>query len=232
MFWYLKCNLKYISGRIVFDSKIPDIGDQLFHTSDKNVWEEFYPDTEEEIPGNAPPPRGKPAYVGCYVDTDNAENMITRRSHTGIIIFVNSPSIIWYSKRQNPVESPSFGSEFIALRIATEIIELLRYKLRMFGVPIYGPADVFCDNQSVVTNVSITSSVLNKKHNSIYYQRVPEAHTDGSIRVGWISGEYNKADIGTKTTIPTKRQYELLNSIFNEKVYTITNKFHGYDGET
>ena len=102
----------------------------------------------------------------------------------------------------------------------------------MFGVPIDGPADVFCDNQPVVTNISIPSSILNKKHNSICYHRVQEAHTAGTIRVGGISDKYNKADIGTKTTIPTKRRYKLLNSVFNEKVYTITKKSHGDDGET
>ena len=91
---------------------------------------------------------------------------------------------------------------------------------------------MFCDNQSVVTNVIIHSSVLNKKQNSICYHRVREAHTAGTIRVGWISGEYNKADIGTKTKIPTKRRYELLNSIFNEKVSMITNKPQGDNGET
>ena len=48
------------------------------------------------------------------------------------------------------------------------MIEVLRYKLRMFGVPINGPDDVFCDNQSVVTNVSIPSYVLINKHNSIF----------------------------------------------------------------
>ena len=52
------------------------------------------------------------------------------------------------------------------------MIEGLSYKLRMFGVPIDGPSDVFCDNQSVVTNVSIPSSLLNKKHNFICYHRV------------------------------------------------------------
>ena len=57
-------------------------------------------------------------------------------------------------------------------------------------------------------------------------------HTAGMIRVGWISGEYNKSDIGTKTKIPTKRQYELMNSIFNEKVSMITKRSHGDDGET
>ena len=102
----------------------------------------------------------------------------------------------------------------------------------MYGVPIDGPADVFFDNQSVVTNSSIPYSVLNKKHNSIYYHRFWEAHTAGMIRVGWILGDYNKADIGTKKTIPMKRRYELLNSIFNEKVSTITKKSHRDDGKT
>ena len=58
----------------------------------------------------------------------------------------------------------------------------------MFGVPTDGPADVFCDNQSVVTNLSIPSSILNKKHNSICYHRFREAHTAGTIQVVWISG--------------------------------------------
>ena len=106
------------------------------------------------------------------MDNDHAGNLLTRRSHTGVIIFVNNPPIIWYSKRQNKVESSSFGSEFIALWIATEMIERLRYKLRIIGVPINGPADVFCDNKSVFTNVSIPSYVSNKKHNYICYHRV------------------------------------------------------------
>ena len=102
----------------------------------------------------------------------------------------------------------------------------------MFRVPIDGPADVFCDNQSVINNVSIPYYVLNMKHNFIFYHRVWEAHTYGTIRVGWISGEYNKAHIGTKTTIVKKKQYELLNSIFNEKVSTNIKKSKKDDGET
>ena len=101
----------------------------------------------------------------------------------------------------------------------------------MFGIPIDGPADEFFDNQPVVTNVSIPSSVL-KKHNSICYHRVLEAHTASTIWVGWISGEYNKADIGTKKKIPTKRRYKLLNSIFIDKVSKITKKSHLYYCET
>ena len=52
-------------------------------------------------------------------------NMANRGSHSGIIIYVNNLPIIWYSKRQNTVESSSFGSEFVALRVATEITDAL-----------------------------------------------------------------------------------------------------------
>ena len=38
VFWYIKSNLKEISGRIVFDSKILDIDEQIFHPSGKSVW--------------------------------------------------------------------------------------------------------------------------------------------------------------------------------------------------
>ena len=110
MFLYLKFNLKEISVRIFFDSKIQDIYKQLFHPSDKSVWEESYPEAEEAIPRNAPTPRRKPVYVRCYVDADHSGNLLTRRSHTGIIIFVNISPILWYSKRQNTVDSSRFGS--------------------------------------------------------------------------------------------------------------------------
>ena len=50
--------------------------------------------SEEAIPGNAPPPWGKPVYVGCYVDAYQAGNLLTRRSHTWIIIFFDNSPII------------------------------------------------------------------------------------------------------------------------------------------
>ncbi len=90
--------------------------------------------------------------VSCFVDADHAGNQVTRHSHTGIIIFCNRAPIIWFSKRQNTVETSSFGSEFVTLHIAVELIESIRYKLCMFGIPIQGAANVYCDNASVVVN--------------------------------------------------------------------------------
>ena len=69
------------------------------------------------------------------------------------------------------------------MRIAKEMIVGLRYKLRMFGVPIDGPANVYCDNQGVVKNTSLPESTLSKKHNAINYHAVREACAAGIVRV-------------------------------------------------
>ena len=58
-----------------------------------------------------------------------------------------------------------FGSEFIAMKTAVEMIEGLRYKLWMMGIEINGSTNVFCDNESVVTNTMRPKSMLKKKHN-------------------------------------------------------------------
>ena len=160
-----------------------------------------------------PTPRGKHVEITAFVDADHASNRVTRRSHTGIIIMVNMAPIIWYSRRQNTVESSSFGSEFIAMRIAVDQIEALRYKLRMFGVPLSRtgeeplPAIIYCDNQSVVTNASDALSKLNKKHNSIAFHRVREACAGGCIQVGKVSTDMNLADVLTKSLTQAKRDH-------------------------
>jgi hypothetical protein len=58
---------------------------------------------------------------------------------------MNRAPIIWYSKQQNTVETSTFGSEFVAVRIAVELIEGLWYKFRMFEIPNDGPTNVYCD---------------------------------------------------------------------------------------
>ncbi|GFH50714.1 hypothetical protein CTEN210_07190 [Chaetoceros tenuissimus] len=129
-----------------------------------------YPDAVEVLPPNAPTPRGKSLSMYVFVDSDHAGDTVTRRSQTGItgiILYLNSAPIIWYSKRQATVESSTFGSEFVALRVASELIISMRYKLHMMGVPIEGPTHIFCDNEAVYKNSSIAHSTLKKKHNSI-----------------------------------------------------------------
>ena len=101
------------------------------------------------------------------------------------------------------------------------MIEALRYKLRSFGIPVEGPAEVFFDNVSVVKNLSIPTSALKKRHNAICYERVREAQSAGIIRVGWIPAKFNLEDLFTKTTIPGNTRNNLVDSILSNTASTI-----------
>ena len=108
-----------------------------------------------------------------FVDSSHGANKVTRRSHSGHILFVNSALVKWLSRRQQTVETSAFSSEFIYLKQCIEDVEHLRYKIRMFGIPIYDdgePAHILCDNNNVVvTNTSNVESSFNQKHSSIAY---------------------------------------------------------------
>jgi hypothetical protein len=161
-------------------------------------WSEFYPDAVEPIPSNAPEARGPEVHVNCFVDADHAGNRITRRSHTGVLIYCSKAPFLWYYKRQNTVENSTFGSEIIDLKIATELIQALRYKLRMMGVALDGSANLLCDNNSVVINSSAPESTLNKKHDSICYHRTWEACAMTMIRIYYKGTDTNLADCSAK----------------------------------
>ncbi len=68
----------------------------------------------------------------------------------------------------------------------------------MFGIPINGPTNVYCDNHGVVVDSSTPESTLKKKHNAIAYHRVREAAAAQTIRIAKEDGTTNIADLLTK----------------------------------
>ena len=200
VFGYLKTHSK---RRLFFDPRHPAIDECAFSNYE---WYDFYRDASEQIPNDMPSPRGHAVSTHCFVDADHASNTVTRRSQTGILIFLNKAPIVWYSKWQNTVETSTFGSEFIAIKTAVEHIEALHYKLRMFGIPIEGPTNVFCDNEAVFKNTTIPESTLKKKHNSICYHRCREVVAAEVMRVAKKGTLTNLADLFTKPLVQSVRE--------------------------
>ena len=202
---------KHLDSTIVFDDM--EVGAPEHDFAHEDWSDSIYGEGPEQLPSNMPEPLGKGIRMSVFVDADHAGDKVTRRSHTGIMIFINNAPIDWFSKKQNTVESSTFGSEFIAARIACDKIEALRYKLRMFGIPINGPTDLYCDNGSVVNSAQRVEGRLNKKHNAICFHRVRECVGHKMIRVTKEDGGTNLADLLTKLLDSVKRR-EILKSIF------------------
>jgi hypothetical protein len=65
----------------------------------------------------------------------------------------------------------------------------------MMGIPIYGPANAFCDNRSVVTYATVSTSMWKKKHNSVAYHRVREAVAAKILKIAIVHTWENLADL-------------------------------------
>ena len=158
-----------------------------------------YGSPKEEIPPNAPPPKGKPVRMTTFVDANLMHDLVTGRSCSGILHMICQTPDQWFTKRQNQVETATYGSEFMAARIAIEQIIDLRYMLRMLGVPIDGPSWLFGDNKSVITSSTIPHSTLGKRWNALSYHRVHEAVAANIVRFEFLKSDQNVADIFTKS---------------------------------
>ena len=133
-----------------------------------------------------------------YVDSDHGGDQVTRRSRTGFLVFLNSSLIYWCSKKQTTIETSSFGSEFMALKHATEYVRGFRYKLRAMGIPVTQPAYVYGDNKSVLANSTVPESQLKKKSNSVAYHHCREGVALDEWRTAYCSTNDNGADMMTK----------------------------------
>ena len=95
------------------------------------------------------------------------------------------------------METPSFGSEFVAMKHATEYVRGLRYKLRVMGVPVVECAYIYGDNKSVLVNSGTPHSQLKKKSNSVAFHHVRECSALDEWRTTYINTHGNVADLLT-----------------------------------
>ena len=77
---------------------------------EKRDWSEFYPFAEKKDPPDMPEALGQAVELTMFVDASHATNLVTRQSRTGVLKYVNKAPIIWYSKKQNAIETSSFAS--------------------------------------------------------------------------------------------------------------------------
>ena len=136
-------------------------------------------------------------------------------------MYVQNLLIHWYSKKQTSIETSSFGSEFMALEVATKYVRGLRYKLRMIGIPIQGPSYVYGNNNSVLINTSQPDSTLKKKSSSIAFNWCREGTARDKWRCTYIPTADNHSDMQTKS-LPYDEKRAKFYEILLDRIYSET----------
>ena len=110
--------------------------------------------------------------------------------------WLNQTLIDWYCKKQDTVESATYGSKFVAARmIVTDQNISMQITFCYLGVPVKGPTQTFGDNESVVNSSSIPHAKLHKRHVMLSFHRVREAMAAKLMTFNFIPGDNNPADI-------------------------------------
>ena len=126
-----------------------------------------------------------------YVGANLHHDQVTGRAVTACLHLVNATPSHWHTKRQATVGTATFGSEFVAARIATDQIIDLKYTLIYLGVPIRSKSYMFGGIKSLVDSASIPTSTLSKKSTLV-------SMAAGYLQFNWKDGKSIPADILSK----------------------------------
>ena len=187
---------KHKSACIRVRTEKPDYSD--IPVPDYDWARSVYGECKEQVPNDCPIPRGKPVITTTYKDANLYHDLMSGKAVTGVLHFVNQTPVKWFTKKQETVESATYGSEFVAARKAVQQIEELRLTLRYLGVPLEGPSYLFGDNEAVVRSGSVPHSQLTKRHHGLSYHYVRSMVASGVIRFYHMPGAANPADILSK----------------------------------
>ena len=176
-----------------------DLPDYLQLSTPHYDWEQLvYGDLRELRPSDAPKPLGNPIVTSSYKDVNLMHDLLTGRSVTGILHFVNKTLIDWYAKKQATVKTATYGSKFVSARTCVEQIIDLRNTLHYLGVPISDHSYMFGDNKSVINSSVMPHLKLNKRHMMLSLHKVRECIASGMVKFYHITGYINPADILSK----------------------------------
>jgi Reverse transcriptase (RNA-dependent DNA polymerase) len=146
---------KFKHGAIRFRTGMPDYSEleEVQCDWDYSIYtDNMDGDNNDYKPTDLPPALGGTVITTTYVDTNLLHCLVTGRSSTGILYLVNGTPFNWYSKCQSTVETATYGSEFVAARIATDQVTDMQLTLAYLGIAVQRSV-MFGDNQSVVTKL-------------------------------------------------------------------------------
>jgi hypothetical protein len=128
VFGYLK---KRPNRRIVVDSQDP-----IYKGGEDSLSRDFtkksgnqYPGALKEINANLPKPLIDKIEITVFVDSDYTHDKVSRRSITGLFIFVGRTAVFYTNKQQGAIEMLTYGAKFCGMKTAVKELIAVHYML-------------------------------------------------------------------------------------------------------
>jgi hypothetical protein len=138
--------------------------------------------------------------LSLFTDADHAGCHDTRKSRSGVVVFMNGAPISWQSKKQTLLTNSTMASETVAAYTGLQKLREPMELLREFGFTIDRPP-LFCDNGTVLQHAidDAPQPGTGTKHLSLYTKILREACIRfGDFHPFYVDTKENPADIFTK----------------------------------
>jgi hypothetical protein len=145
-----------------------------------------------------------PVIITLLSDADYAADVDTRRSRTGVAMYIDLCLMHWRSRLQQSVSLSTAESEFMALGDAVQSGIWLQNLLQELGIPFVEKTVIFCDNQAAVAIGHNPSHAKYAKHIDIRWFFVRDMVKAGRFDIVYINTDENIADIFTKALAKPK----------------------------
>ncbi|GAA0176281.1 transmembrane signal receptor [Lithospermum erythrorhizon] len=153
-----------------------------------------------------------PSSLLVYSDADWAGCPSTRRSTTGVCIFLGSTLVFWSSKKQATVSRSSVEAEYRGVAQSVAELEWLQSVLTELGLVFKSCPVVLCDNISTTYMAANSVNHARTKHIEIDIHFVRERYSQGHLKVSYVPTADQLADFFTMSL--SSNRFQLLCSNF------------------
>ena len=133
-----------------------------------------------------------------YSGADFAGDRETRRSTSGVGIFMGSSLIHWISKQQSCTAQSTTEAEYIAAATAAKEVKWFRQLFIDLKMPQGKPTPLVVDNQSAIKVTYNPEFHQRSKHIEVKYHFIRETIEEGHIETQYVPTQEQKADMLTK----------------------------------
>ena len=136
--------------------------------------------------------------IKAFSDSSFHGQIDTTRSRCGYLIYFLCCLICFRTMLQNVTVHSSCEAEYLGASMATRDVVFLRMFVEELGYPQTGPTPLALDNEAAIKlsqNKILTGRTKTVQRKENY---VREMHHAEVVRCGWVSHEYQAADIMTK----------------------------------
>jgi hypothetical protein len=153
--------------------------------------------------------------VFVYTDADYGGCLDSRRSTSGLIVFLAGAPVAWRSKLQDNIATSTCHAELAACYNGVLKLVTFRRLLSDLGFLLPGPSTLFVDNQNSIRVAESPFSNKRVKHVEIRFFYVREQIAAGTVQLAYVPGCDQLADILTKV-LKAPRMVDLRRRILGE----------------